>query len=73
MREDVKEALEYLESGGLDEVGMLTQSALHAGAAKVQLDTPMALAMLILAERGRLERMKTRHFDNPRPHRSPRP
>lgn len=45
----VKEAKEYLETGGLGEVVGLTDIAFKMGQPKVQMDTEMAMALCMLA------------------------
>lgn len=45
----VKDAKEYLETGGLGEVVGLTDMAKKMGQPKVQMDTDMAMALCILA------------------------
>jgi hypothetical protein len=46
----IKEAREYLETGGLGEVIGLTDIALRADQPKVQMDTDMAMALCLLAD-----------------------
>ena len=49
MDADVKEAMKYLQDGGLGEVIGLTDAAMKAGSPKVQSDTEMVMALCILA------------------------
>lgn len=46
---DLKEAMDYLETGGLGEVAGMAQIALDAGHPKVQMDSDMAVALCALA------------------------
>ena len=46
----IKEAMEYLETGGLGEVMGLADMAARAGHPKVQMDTDMAIALCQLAD-----------------------
>lgn len=46
----IKEAMEYLETGGLGEVMGLADMALNAEQPKVQMDTELAIALCQLAD-----------------------
>ena len=46
----IKEAREYLETGGLGEVIGLTSMAIEMDQPKVQLDSDMAMALCLLAD-----------------------
>jgi len=50
--EDIRFSLEYLKSGGLAEVLWFTESAYRARQPKVQSDTDLVMALIILAQRG---------------------
>ena len=47
---DIKEATEYLESGGLGETLNLAYMARGMAQPKVQMDTDMAIALCLLAD-----------------------
>lgn len=47
---DIEDAMDYLRTGGLGETMGLAQMAADMGAPKIQLDTDMAMALLILAD-----------------------
>lgn len=49
MSDGIKEATEYLETGGLGEVIGLADVAIQMGQPKVQMDAEMAMALCILA------------------------
>lgn len=50
MKYDVKEATEYLQTGGLGEVIGFTDVARQMEQPKVQMDTDMAMALCLLAD-----------------------
>jgi len=50
--QSVRDALDYLKTGGLGEVAGLTSAALHSGHRKIASDTDMAMALCILAQAG---------------------
>lgn len=52
VRYDVTEAMDYLTSGGLGEVMGRASVAADANAPTVQLDTDLAIALCVLANRG---------------------
>lgn len=54
---DTKEAMMYLETGGLGEVIGLTQAAILMNQPKVQMDADMAMALCLLANEA-LERRR---------------
>lgn len=50
MDEKIKDALKYLETGGLGEVYGLTDMAWQMGQPKVQSDTDIVMALCVLAQ-----------------------
>lgn len=56
--QSVRDALEYLKTGGLGEVIGFTSIALNDGSPKVQSDTDMAMALCLLASDGLDSRSK---------------
>lgn len=54
----IKDAMDYLMTGGLGEVIGFTSMALEAGRPKVQSDTDMAMALCLLADEALKARAK---------------